>query len=68
MKSLVVKRSIVVAGHKTSISIENAFWNGMRDNAGKRGNTLSELVSELDSKRQQATCHLRSGCLSSTTS
>ena len=29
MKSPVVKRSIVVAGHKTSVSLEEAFWNGM---------------------------------------
>src|SRR6516164_2493018 len=28
MKSLVVKRSVVVAGHKTSVSLEDAFWNG----------------------------------------
>jgi len=31
MKSPVVKRSIVVAGHKTSVSLEEAFWNGMKE-------------------------------------
>jgi len=53
MKSPVVKRSIVVAGHKTSVSLEEAFWNGMKEISGIRGMTLSELVGEIDSNRQQ---------------
>ena len=53
MKSPVVKRSIVVGGHKTSVSLEEAFWSGMKDIAGERGNTLSDLVSEIDGSRQQ---------------
>src|SRR6201982_3844567 len=39
MKSPVVKRSIVVAGHKTSVSLEEAFWQGMKDISGLRGMT-----------------------------
>ena len=53
MKSPVVKRSIVVAGHKTSVSLEEAFWNGMKEISGLRGMTLSELVGEIDNNRQQ---------------
>ena len=53
MKSPVVKRSIVVAGHKTSVSLEEAFWNGMKEISGIRDMTLSELVGEIDSNRQQ---------------
>ena len=53
MKSPVVKRSIVVAGHKTSVSLEEAFWNGMKEISGLRNMTLSELVGEIDGKRQQ---------------
>jgi predicted DNA-binding ribbon-helix-helix protein len=53
MKSLVVKRSIVVAGHKTSVSLEDAFWNGMREIASGRNITLSDLVTAVDSERQQ---------------
>src|ERR1700724_3389217 len=53
MKSPVVKRSIVVAGHKTSVSLEEAFWNGMKEISGLRDMTLSELVGEIDSNRQQ---------------
>ncbi|MBN9587081.1 MAG: aryl-sulfate sulfotransferase [Afipia sp. 62-7] len=53
MKSPVVKRSIVVAGHKTSVSLEEAFWNGMKEIASERSLTLSELVGEIDGGRQQ---------------
>ena len=51
MKSPVVKRSIVVAGHKTSVSLEEAFWNGMKEIASVRNLTLSELVGEIDGVR-----------------
>jgi predicted DNA-binding ribbon-helix-helix protein len=53
MKSPVVKRSIVVAGHKTSVSLEEAFWNGMKEISVLREMTLSELVGEIDTNRQQ---------------
>src|SRR5262249_37385133 len=52
MKSPVVKRSIVIAGHKTSVSLEDAFWNGLKEIAGGRDMTLSDLVAAIDSDRQ----------------
>jgi predicted DNA-binding ribbon-helix-helix protein len=52
MKSPVVKRSIVIAGHKTSVSLEDAFWKGLKDIAGGRDMTLSDLVAAIDSERQ----------------
>ncbi len=52
MKSPVVKRSIVVAGHKTSVSLEDAFWKGLREIAAGRHMTLSDLVASIDSERQ----------------
>ncbi|HEY6996113.1 MAG TPA: ribbon-helix-helix domain-containing protein [Xanthobacteraceae bacterium] len=52
MKSPVVKRSIVVAGHKTSVSLEDAFWKGLKEIAGRRHMTLSDLVGTIDSQRQ----------------
>jgi predicted DNA-binding ribbon-helix-helix protein len=52
MKSLVIKRSIVVAGHKTSISLEDAFWNALKEIAKARNVTLSPLVGTIDSERQ----------------
>jgi predicted DNA-binding ribbon-helix-helix protein len=53
MKSPVVKRSIVLAGHKTSVSLEDAFWSGLKEIAGKRLMTLSTLVDTIDAQRQQ---------------
>ena len=53
MKSPIVKRSVVVAGHKTSVSLEEAFWNGMKEISGERSMTLSELVGEIETGRQQ---------------
>jgi predicted DNA-binding ribbon-helix-helix protein len=54
MKSLVIKRSIVIGGHKTSVSLEEAFWKGVKEIASNRNITLSELVSCIDSERVQA--------------
>lgn len=52
MKSLIIKRSVVVAGHKTSVSLEDAFWRGLKEVAGERDTTLSELVGTIDSERE----------------
>lgn len=53
MKSPVVKRSIVIAGHKTSVSLEDAFWDALKEIAGHRRLTLSDLVATIDSGRNQ---------------
>jgi len=53
MKSPVVKRSIVIAGHKTSVSLEDAFWSGLKDIATSRNMTLSDLVGSIDADRRQ---------------
>jgi predicted DNA-binding ribbon-helix-helix protein len=52
MKSQIIKRSIVVAGHKTSVSLEDPFWLALREIAGTRDMTLSNLVAAIDTKRQ----------------
>jgi predicted DNA-binding ribbon-helix-helix protein len=52
MKSLVIKRSIVVSGHKTSVSLEDAFWNALKEIAKARNVTVSELVDTINSERQ----------------
>jgi predicted DNA-binding ribbon-helix-helix protein len=51
MKSPVVKRSIVIAGHKTSVSLEDAFWRGLKQIASGCDRTLSEMVAIIDSGR-----------------
>jgi predicted DNA-binding ribbon-helix-helix protein len=53
VKSPVVKRSIVVGGHKTSVSLEEAFWTAMKEIAAGRRLTMSDLVGEIDKNRQQ---------------
>ena len=53
MKSPVLKRSILIGGHKTSVSLEDAFWSGMKEISRQRDMTLSELAREIDSNRQQ---------------
>jgi len=53
MKSLVIKRSIVIGGHKTSVSLEDAFWRGLKEIAIGQRTTLSNVVTEIDTQRQQ---------------
>jgi predicted DNA-binding ribbon-helix-helix protein len=52
MKSPVVKRSIVIAGHKTSVSLEDAFWKCLKEIATSRDMTLSDLVASIDTDRR----------------
>jgi predicted DNA-binding ribbon-helix-helix protein len=52
MKSPVVKRSIVIAGHKTSVSLEDAFWKGLKEIANGRELTLSDMVASIDTDRR----------------
>lgn len=52
MKSRIIKRSIVIAGHKTSVSLEDAFWQVLKEIALARRTTLSDLVAAIDSQRQ----------------
>lgn len=52
MKSPVIKRSIVIAGHKTSVSLEDAFWKSLKQIAGERQMTLSDLVATIDTERR----------------
>jgi predicted DNA-binding ribbon-helix-helix protein len=53
IKSPVVKRSIVIAGHKTSVSLEDAFWDALKEIATVRNATLSEVVAGIDASRSQ---------------
>jgi predicted DNA-binding ribbon-helix-helix protein len=52
MKSLVHKRSVVIAGHKTSISIEDAFWREVRKIAERDKRTIGEVVAAIDTNRK----------------
>jgi predicted DNA-binding ribbon-helix-helix protein len=54
MKSPIVKRSIVIGGHKTSVSLEDAFWRGLKDIARVERVTLSNMVGAIDKARHQS--------------
>jgi predicted DNA-binding ribbon-helix-helix protein len=51
MTSTLTKRSVVIAGRKTSISLEDEFWNGLKAIARHHQRTLSSVVGEIDQKR-----------------
>jgi predicted DNA-binding ribbon-helix-helix protein len=52
MKSTVVKRSIALAGHKTSVSLEEEFWKALKEIAHARHMTLCELIPAIRQCRQ----------------
>ena len=65
-RSAVIKRSIILNGHKTSVSLENEFWHGLREIAGHENTTVPMLVEQID--RSRDICNLSSAiaCSSST--
>ena len=58
MKSAIIKRSVMVDTHKTSVSLENEFWTGLKELARTRHMTLSQLVSAI--KAEQSDSNLSS--------
>ena len=48
------KRSITIAGHETSISLEPVFWRALEDAAVERGLPLNALVAEIDVERMDS--------------
>jgi predicted DNA-binding ribbon-helix-helix protein len=53
MKSVSVKRSVVINGHKTSVSLEDEFWNGLKEFARRQHASLSNTINEIDKKRRR---------------
>jgi predicted DNA-binding ribbon-helix-helix protein len=51
MRSSVVKHSVMIDGHRTSVSLEDAFWNDLKQIARTQRLTLSELVAKIDTGR-----------------
>ena len=52
MKSLIVKRSVIIDGQKTSVSLEDPFWTDLKKIAHAQQMTLSALVAEIDGTRE----------------
>ena len=46
------KRSVMIAGHSTSVSLEEAFWDDLRTLARRRGTSITALTAAVDSERQ----------------
>lgn len=53
MNSLILKRSVAVDGHVTSVSLEDAFWDALKEIAAAHDETLSNMVTEIDKTRQR---------------
>lgn len=45
------KRSVVIAGHRTSVSLENAFWQVLKTIAAGTGRTVNQMVTDIDRDR-----------------
>ena len=45
------KRSLTLRGHRTSVSLEDAFWEGFREVAAKEGKPVNVLAAEIDAAR-----------------
>jgi predicted DNA-binding ribbon-helix-helix protein len=54
MKSSIAKRSVVIGGHKTSVSLEEPFWTDLKTIARAQHVTLSALVAQIDDTREQS--------------
>lgn len=54
MKSAIVKRSVVISGHKTSVSLEDPFWKALKEIAVLHRMRLCDLVASVDVQRQHA--------------
>lgn len=52
MPGLIRKRSVVIAGHSTSLTLEEAFWEELREVARRRGTSLNALIGAIDTERQ----------------
>ena len=53
MKSAIVKRSVVIDGHKTSVSLEEPFWTGLKQIAHTNHVTLSALITQINRTRKK---------------
>jgi predicted DNA-binding ribbon-helix-helix protein len=53
VKSAIIKRSVVLAGHKTSVSLENEFWEGLHQIADLKQQSLAKVVEQIDAERRQ---------------
>ena len=51
IKNDVLKRSVVIDGHRTSVSMEEAFWRAFKDICHAQGTSINRLITDIDRKR-----------------
>ncbi|MCJ2047616.1 ribbon-helix-helix domain-containing protein [Methylobacterium sp. J-078] len=52
MTTGVTKRSVMIAGHRTSVSLEDPFWEALREIAAARGQSVQALIGGIDAERE----------------
>ena len=52
VQGAIQKRSVIIAGHRTSVSLEPEFWAALKDIALQRSVSINELVTEIDGQRR----------------
>jgi predicted DNA-binding ribbon-helix-helix protein len=52
MRSVIIKRSVIVNGHRTSVTVEDAFWTELKFVARQKGVSLSDLITSIDRDKQ----------------
>jgi hypothetical protein len=62
VKSLIIKRSVVIDGHKMSVSLEESFWTDLKEIAHTQHTTISKVI-EASTRSAKATCRQQYGCL-----
>ena len=67
MKSPIIKRSVVVGGHKTSISLEDEFWSGLKGSRRPRVPRWRRRLQRSTRRANREICRRRSACLYSAT-
>ena len=53
MSAGIVKRSVMIAGHRTSVSLEEPFWQALREIAAARGQSVQALIGTIDAGRAE---------------
>lgn len=51
LSAAIKKRSVNIAGHKTSLTLEESFWTALKDLAERKGLSLNALIAEIDQNR-----------------
>jgi len=54
MTSAVMKRSVIIGGHKTSVSLEDEFWMQLKEIADAKQTTVSQLLAQIDERRENS--------------